>query len=152
MARLISKNLPTKSSNPEDSDDSALPTETDAPLEPEELPYELYDFVYPLGGMSKYAKILSMMDFVDDDHLLKILRKFGYEMPRPVIIFSGAHQPDKDTTLLLGVTTAAVKSDAVIIGSGVRSGVERFCKVKGVNLVGVYPESQVVMPKVSPSV
>jgi hypothetical protein len=147
----MSKNLPTKSSIPEDSDDSYLPTETDQPLGPGELPYELYDFVYPLGGVSKYAKILSMMDFVDDDHLRQILRKFGYDMPRPVIIFSGAHEPDRDTTLMLGVCNAAVKSDAVIIGSGVRSGVERFCGVKGVDLVGVYPESLVVMPKVSPS-
>ena len=154
LGRLMSKNinLPTKSSIAEEDDDSVLPTETCKSSEPEVLPYELYDFVYPLGGMAKYAKILSMMDFVDDLYLLKILRKFDYEMPRPVIIFSGAKLPDKDTGLLLGIATAAVKSDAIIISSGVKTGVERFCKVKGVNLIGVYPESQVVMPKVSPSV
>jgi len=43
--------------------------------------------------------------------------------------------------LLAGVNRAALRSDAVIIDSGVKTGIETYCLRRKVNLIGVFPES-----------
>ncbi len=46
---------------------------------------------------------------------------------------------------------AAYHTDAIIIDSATTTGIEKFCIRKGVKLVGVAPEAEILYPKVNPT-
>jgi SLOG in TRPM, prokaryote len=48
-----------------------------------------------------------------------------------------------------GIARAAFNTGAVLIDSGIGSGLEKFCIRKGLKLVGVCPGSQISYPKLS---
>mgnify|MGYP000863607050 FL=1 len=52
---------------------------------------------------------------------------------------------------LAGVARAAVRADAVIIDSGIASGIEKFCLRKHLTLIGVAPENQIIYPRINPA-
>jgi hypothetical protein len=58
--------------------------------------------------------------------LPKILEKFKLKEALPSIILSGARDNNRGK-LLAGVARAAFRSDAVILDSGVASGIENYC-------------------------
>ena len=47
---------------------------------------------------------------------------------------------------------AAFRTDAVILDSGLGSGMEKFCMRKHLTLVGVAPEREVIYPRINPNV
>jgi hypothetical protein len=61
-----------------------------------------------------------------DDNLPKILEAFKIQEAFPSIILSGARDSQRGK-LLAGVARAAFRSDAVIIDSGVKTGIENYC-------------------------
>jgi hypothetical protein len=52
---------------------------------------------------------------------------------------------------LAGVCRAALRTDAIILDSGVGSGIEKFCIRKNVPLVGVCPENEIKYPRINPT-
>jgi SLOG in TRPM, prokaryote len=66
------------------------------------------------------------------------------------VVLAGARDSGRGK-LLAGITRAAFRCDAAIIDSGVRTGIEQYCLRRNINLVGVFPESEVSMPKINPS-
>lgn len=52
---------------------------------------------------------------------------------------------------MAGVCRAAYHMDAIILDSGISSGIEKFCIRKSVKLIGVAPENEILYPKVNPS-
>jgi len=53
---------------------------------------------------------------------------------------------DDKGRVLAGMVRAAHNTDAVIIDNGLKSGVEQFAARRGVKLIGVCPETQIVYP------
>lgn len=76
----------------------------------------------------------------------------------PSIILAGARESNRGK-LLAGVSRAAFRSDAVIIDSGVSTGIESYCLrrskilclISDVKLFGVFPEAQISLPKINPT-
>jgi hypothetical protein len=50
---------------------------------------------------------------------------------------------------LLGIVRAAHRTDAVLIDSGVSSGIEKYSMTRNNTLIGVFPECLVAMPKLA---
>jgi len=74
-----------------------------------------------------------------------------FKHPQPVIVLSGARNSDRKN-LLIAISRIARRTDAVIIDSGVKSGIEHACENLELKLAGVFPENQVTMPKVGATV
>ena len=53
---------------------------------------------------------------------------------------------------LAGVARAAFRADAVIIDSGLGSGIEKFCDRKQLPLLGVAPEHEIIYPRINPNI
>ena len=69
-----------------------------------------------------------------DENLVSILESFKIDEALPSIIMAGSRDSDRGK-LLAGVARAAFRSDAVIMDSGVKSGIENYClrRSKGYN-------------------
>lgn len=52
---------------------------------------------------------------------------------------------------MAGVARAAMRTDAIIIDSGLGSGIEKFCARKQVPLIGVAPENEIIYPRINPN-
>lgn len=52
---------------------------------------------------------------------------------------------------LAGVARAAFRTDAVVIDSGLGTGIEKFCARKQVPLIGVAPEQEIIYPRINPN-
>lgn len=61
-----------------------------------------------------------------DQELPKILEKFKITEALPSVILAGARDSNRGK-LLAGVARAAFRSDAVILDSGVKTGIESYC-------------------------
>jgi len=111
-------------------------------------PYSLHDLLFPAGKVAKLCKILDPgypnLRFKD------VLNKFGFQQPTPVIMLSGAIDSNR-SKFYAGICRAAFRTDAAIIDSGIKSGIEQFTLRRKVKLVGVFPEFEVLLPKVNPS-
>lgn len=93
-----------------------------------------------------------------------ILEAFKFKEACPSIVMAGSKDSQRGK-LLAGVARAAFRSDAVILDSGVASGIENYCLRRSkwflwcivtyffseVNLIGVFPESEISMPKINPT-
>jgi hypothetical protein len=58
--------------------------------------------------------------------LQDILRAFKFEEGSPVVIMAGARESGRGK-FLAGLARAAFRSDAVIIDSGIETGLENYC-------------------------
>jgi len=114
---------------------------------PPPKPYTLYDFVFPGGIIGKMAKLEKVVD-VGEPELMTILEKFKFDKPRPVIVCSGSRNAERGK-FLAGIVRAAHRTDAVLIDSGIKSGIENYCIRRETTLIGVYPECMVSMPKLA---
>ena len=64
----------------------------------------------------------------------------------PVINIIGGNTNRKNK-LMAGLSRAALNCRALIIDSGIQTGIEKFCLRKNLNLIGIAPENQIEHPK-----
>ena len=64
----------------------------------------------------------------------------------PVICIIGGNTNRKNK-LMAGLSRAALNCRALIIDSGIQTGIEKFCLRKNLNLIGIAPENQIEYPK-----
>lgn len=86
--------------------------------------YELFDFIFPGGKLSKLCKIKNKKNF--NKQVPVILEAFKFKEACPSIVMAGSKDSQRGK-LLAGVARAAFRSDAVILDSGVASGIENYC-------------------------
>lgn len=110
--------------------------------------WTLHDMMIPAGNTVKLVRIPDHSD--PDFRISEVCDKLKFTQPTPVIILAGAMTQRAGKTLA-GVARAAFRTDAVIIDSGLGSGIEKFCLRKHVTLVGVAPEHQIIYPRISPN-
>lgn len=106
--------------------------------------YKLFDFIFPGGKVASLCRIEKMIDF-DDNILADTLKKFKFSAPSPVVILTGARDSNRQN-LLEGVSRAAFRSDAVIVDSGIKNGIERSVLRQNLKLVGVFPNERISLP------
>lgn len=110
-------------------------------------PYELFDFIFPGGIVTKMAKI-NRNAFCKDKEIQEILLKFQFNVPAPVIILGGCRYSNREKQFN-GIARAAFRTDAVIIDSGLKTGIEKNCLRRDLKLIGVFPEFEVILPKIN---
>eukprot|EP01017_Pseudomicrothorax_dubius_P048275 TRINITY_DN8761_c0_g1_i1.p1 TRINITY_DN8761_c0_g1~~TRINITY_DN8761_c0_g1_i1.p1 ORF type:complete len:436 (-),score=114.53 TRINITY_DN8761_c0_g1_i1:114-1421(-) len=113
------------------------------------MPWHLYDMLFPGGKPAKLCK------FLDPDaknlNLTEVMTRFKLDESLPVIVLSGARNSNRGK-FLAGIARAAFRTDAVIIDSGLFTGIEMFTMRKQVKLIGVAPEGEIQYPKINPTV
>lgn len=114
-----SKDLKSKSSIPNPILSANKPPKPKLPKD-----YELFDFIFPGGKLSKLCKIRNQKK--TEAKIPEILEALKFKDPHPCLILSGARDNQRGK-LLAGVARAAFRSDAVIIDSGVATGIENYC-------------------------
>lgn len=87
---------------------------------------------------SVYTKVSEMAD------------RLKFIQPSPVIIVSGARS-ERSQKVMAGIARAAFNAGAVVIDSGLGTGLEKHCQRKGTTLIGVCPEAEVQYPKLNPT-
>lgn len=105
--------------------------------------YTLHDMMIPAGRTAKLVRVPD--PFAEDFRVSEPLDKLKFIEPTPVIILAGA-MTERAGKVLAGVARAAFRAGAVIIDSGIGSGIEKFCMRKNVPLIGVCPESEISYP------
>ena len=74
---------------------------------------------------------------------------FKFIEPQQVIVLIGANTRRK-VKLFAGISRAALNTRAVIIDSGLQTGIEKFCLRKNLTLIGIAPENKIEYPKINP--
>ena len=106
--------------------------------------FSLHEVLIPAG---KPAKLVKIPDIDNKDlRASEILFKLKISEPTPTILLTGAMTETKGK-ILAGLVRAAQNTDAIIIDSACRTGIEKFCIRRNVKLIGVAPESQIIYPK-----
>lgn len=103
-----------------------------------------HDLIVPSG---KNARLCVIHD--PSSKLLRpseIADHYKYIEPTPVINLIGANT-DKKGKLMAGLSRAAYNTRAIIIDSGVQTGLEIFCLRKNLTLIGIAPEAMIELPK-----
>lgn len=109
--------------------------------------FTFHDLIVPNG---KNAKLCLVNDpFNKLLRVTEIADHFSFYEPSPVIVLIGANTKRK-VKLFAGLSRAALNCRAIIIDSGIQTGVERFCLRKNIELIGIAPESQIEYPKKDP--
>lgn len=111
--------------------------------------WTLHDMMIPAGNTAKLVRVPDPSD--PDFRVSEVCEKLKLNQPTPVIILAGAMTQRAGKTLA-GVARAAFRTDAIIIDSGLGSGMEKFCMRKHLNLIGVAPEHEVIYPRINPNV
>lgn len=103
----------------------------------------------PGGNVAKLIRIPdpSQADF----RVSEVADKLKLNQASPVIVLAGAMTQRAGKTLA-GVARAAQRTDAVIIDSGLGSGIEKFADRKKLALIGVAPEHEIIYPRINPNV
>lgn len=110
--------------------------------------YKMYDFIFPGENIARQCKFTIPEEITEDD-ITNVISDFSdLEKPQPVIILSGARTSER-TNLLVAISRVARSCDAVIVDSGVATGIENPCQSQQVKLAGVFLENQITMPKIS---
>lgn len=109
--------------------------------------YKLFDFIFPGGKVAGYCRVDKMVE-IEEEQILDICNKFKFTAPQPVIILGGLRDNNIETRtpFLEGITRAAYRSDAVMMDSGVRSGIENSALRRNLNIIGVFPHDQIKLP------
>ena len=88
--------------------------------------------------------------YSEDFRISEVCDKLKFIDAPPVIILAGAMTSRAGKTLA-GIARAAFKAGAIIIDSGIGSGIEKFCIRKDVPLLGVCPDAEIAYPKINPT-
>ncbi|MCQ2816794.1 MAG: hypothetical protein MJ252_05960 [archaeon] len=123
-----------------------LMTEVQLPFDPHDL-YTFHDLIVPGGKNARLCLINE--PFNKNLRITEIADHFQFYEPTPVIVLIGANTKNK-VKLFAGLSRAALNCRAVIIDSGLQTGVERFCLRKNIELIGIAPEGQIEYPKINP--
>mmetsp|Transcript_31436 Transcript_31436/g.31115 ORF Transcript_31436/g.31115 Transcript_31436/m.31115 type:complete len:131 (-) Transcript_31436:296-688(-) len=99
--------------------------------------------LFPGQNVAKLCNVLNPNR--RDLNFKEILTDAGFKENCPVIILSGFNL-FQYSELLIGIVRVAMKTDAVIIDSGLRNGFEYSCLRKKVKLIGICPEDQIMYP------
>jgi hypothetical protein len=102
----------------------------------------------PAGNTAKLIRVKDPKD--PDFRISEVCDRLKINNATPVIILAGAMTQRAGKTLA-GIARAALRADAVVIDSGLGSGLEKFCMRKSVPLWGVAPEAEVIYPRISPN-
>ena len=105
--------------------------------------YTLHDMMIPAGRTAKLVRVPD--PFAEDFRVTEPLDKLKFVDPTPVIILAGA-MTERAGKVLAGVARAAFRAGAIIIDSGITSGIEKFCMRKSVPLIGIWPENEISYP------
>ena len=104
--------------------------------------------IIPAGKTAKLVRIPN--PYESDFRISEVCDRLKIVKPAPVIILSGAMTQRAGKTLA-GACRAAFRTDAVLIDSGIGSGIEKFCLRKNVPLLGVAPEKEIAFPRINPT-
>ena len=74
---------------------------------------------------------------------------FKFIEPQQVIVLIGANTKRK-VKLFAGISRAALNTRAIILDSGLQTGIEKFCLRKNLTLIGIAPENKIEYPKINP--
>ena len=102
----------------------------------------------PAGQISKLIRIPNPAS--EDFRVSEVCDKLKINKSAPVIVLAGAMTQRAGKTLA-GVARAAFRTDAIVIDSGIGSGMEKFMLRKNMTLIGVAPEHEVIYPRINPA-
>ena len=109
--------------------------------------YHFHDLIVP-GG--KNASLCLVNEpFNKNLRVSDIADHFKFIEPQQVIVLIGANTRRK-VKLFAGISRAALNTRAVIIDSGLQTGIEKFCLRKNITLIGIAPENKIEYPKINP--
>jgi len=109
--------------------------------------YHFHDLIVP-GG--KNASLCLVNEpFNKNLRVSDIADHFKFIEPQQVIVLIGANTRRK-IKLFAGISRAALNTRAIIIDSGLQTGIEKFCLRKNITLIGIAPENQIEYPKINP--
>ncbi len=110
--------------------------------------YHFHDLIVP-GG--KNASLCLVNEpFNKNLRVSDIADHFKFIEPQQVIVLIGANTRRK-IKLFAGISRAALNTRAVIIDSGLQTGIEKFCLRKNITLIGIAPENKIEYPKINPA-
>ena len=109
--------------------------------------YRFHDLIVP-GG--KNASLCLVNEpFNKNLRVSDIADHFKFIEPQQVIVLIGANTRRK-VKLFAGISRAALNTRAIIIDSGLQTGIEKFCLRKNITLIGIAPENKIEYPKINP--
>ena len=109
--------------------------------------FSFHDLIVP-GG--KNASLCLVNDpFNKNLRVSDIADHFKFIEPQQVIVLIGANTKRK-IKLFAGISRAALNTRAIILDSGLQTGIEKFCLRKNITLIGIAPENKIEYPKINP--
>lgn len=109
--------------------------------------FNFHDLIVP-GG--KNASLCLVNEpFNKNLRVTDIADHFKFYEPQQVIVLIGANTKRK-VKLFAGISRAALNTRAIIIDSGLQTGIEKFCLRKNLTLIGIAPENKIEYPKINP--
>lgn len=109
--------------------------------------FTFHDLIVP-GG--KNASLCLVNEpFNKNLRVSDIADHFKFIEPQQVIVLIGANTKRK-IKLFAGISRAALNTRAIIIDSGLQTGIEKFCLRKNITLIGIAPENKIEYPKINP--
>ena len=109
--------------------------------------FNFHDLIVP-GG--KNASLCLVNEpFNKNLRVSDIADHFKFIEPQQVIVLIGANTKRK-VKLFAGISRAALNTRAIILDSGLQTGIEKFCLRKNITLIGIAPENKIEYPKINP--
>jgi hypothetical protein len=109
--------------------------------------FNFHDLIVP-GG--KNASLCLVNEpFNKNLRVSDIADHFKFIEPQQVIVLIGANTKRK-IKLFAGISRAALNTRAIILDSGLQTGIEKFCLRKNISLIGIAPENKIEYPKINP--
>ena len=109
--------------------------------------FNFHDLIVP-GG--KNASLCLVNEpFNKNLRVSDIADHFKFIEPQQVIVLIGANTKRK-VKLCAGISRAALNTRAIILDSGLQTGIEKFCLRKNITLIGIAPENKIEYPKINP--
>ena len=109
--------------------------------------FSFHDLIVP-GG--KNASLCLVNEpFNKNLRVSDIADHFKFIEPQQVIVLIGANTKRK-VKLFAGISRAALNTRAIILDSGLQTGIEKFCLRKNITLIGIAPENKIEYPKINP--
>ena len=109
--------------------------------------YHVHDLIVPGGKNSSLCLVNE--PFNKNLRVSYIADHFKFIEPQQVIVLIGANTRRK-IKLFAGISRAALNTRAIIIDSGLQTGIEKFCLRKNITLIGIAPENKIEYPKINP--
>jgi hypothetical protein len=107
-----------------------------------------FDFLFPAGKLAKLVRVYdaNIKPFPWGDILQKLKLTEGF----PIVNLVGAKECDRGK-FYAGIARAAFNCDAVVVDSGILTGIEKYAIRRGIKLIGVAPENEIKFPKINPT-